>query len=381
MGYVAVKGGQDAIENANELVEYYRLKGKTEPVKLDQVRTQFRLAVDRAMGEGSLYAPEHAALALMQVEGDSFEAAFHLRAYRATLQRRYYSEIMNTREMIVERRISSTFREIPGGQILGPTRDYSMRLLEPALLRQSLGTIETFLEQVQGYVKPESLRGVTTFSKVIDLFQAEGIMRRETSDGDDKRVVDVTREAIKFPAPRSAVLQMLARAETGGLMCMGYSTMRGFAVAHGTIGELRVGHVPLRVVDPRGRRRYLGKIKVTECEMVGGARRAKKKGPPHLSVGYGLCFGQNETKAICMGMVESALRNPDPLSPASSQEFVLYHTECIESYGFTNHLKLPHYVTFQSQLDNLRKVVKAGEQKPEAVTPDGESVADDEDHD
>lgn len=385
MGYVAVKGGQDAIENANQLVEYYRLKGRTEPVRLDQVRTQFRLAIDRAMGEGSLYAPEHAALALMQVEGDSFEAAFHLRAYRATLKRRYYSEIMNTREMIVERRISSTFREIPGGQILGPTRDYSMRLLEPSLLRHTLGSIDRFLEQMQGCLKPERLRGVTTFSKVIDLFQAEGIMRRETSEGDDMRVVDVTREAIKFPAPRSAVLQMLARAETGGLMCMGYSTMRGFAVAHGTIGELRVGQVPVRVADARGRRRYLGKIRVTECEMVGGAtKRKKKKGPPHLSVGYGLCFGQNETKAICMGMVESALRTPDPASPASSQEFVLYHTECIEGYGFTNHLKLPHYVTFQSQLDNLRKVIKAAENGDEArklqeVTPGGEPAEDEDD--
>lgn len=380
MGYVAVKGGQDAIANASDLVEYYRLKGRTEPVRLDQVRTQFRLAIDRAMGEGSLYAPEHAALALMQVEGDSFETAFHLRAYRATLPRRYYSEVMNTREMIVERRISSTFREIPGGQILGPTRDYSLRLLEPSLLRHTLGSIENFLAGMEDHLDATKLRDVRTFSKVIDLFQAEGIMRRETQDGDEKRVVDVTREAIKFPAPRSAVLQMLARAETGGLMCMGYSTMRGFAVAHGTIGELRVGQVPLRVVDARGRRRYLGKIRVTECEMVGGARRAKKKGPPYLSVGYGLCFGQNETKAICMGMVESALRNPDPSSPASSQEFVLYHTECIEGYGFTNHLKLPHYVTFQSQLDNLRKIVKAGEQPKEAVTPAGQS-ADEDDED
>ncbi len=380
MGYVAVKGGQDAIANANELVEYYRLKGRTEPVRLDQVKTQFRLAIDRAMGEGSLYAPEHAALALIQVEGDSFEAAFHLRAYRTTLERRYYSEVMNTREMIVERRISSTFREIPGGQILGPTRDYSMRLLEPALLQQSLGSIDTFLEKVQGYLEPEKLHGITTFGKVIDLFQAEGIITRETQEGDNRRVVDVTREAIKFPAPRSAVLQMLARAETGGLMCMGYSTMRGFAVGHGTIGELRVGRVPLRVVDARGRRRYLGRIKVTECEMVGGAakRRTAKRGEkngrpsskerPTLSVGYGLCFGQNETKAICMGMVDTALRSPDPLSPASSQEFVLHHTECVEGYGFTNHLKLPHYVTFQSELDNIRRVVKAGEQKPQAVT-------------
>src|SRR5215813_14026026 len=154
MGYVAVKGGQDAIANANELVEYYRLKGGTEPIRLDQVKTQFRLAIDRAMGEGSLYAPEHAALAVLQTEGDSFEAAFHLRAYRATLKRRYYSEILNTREMFVVRRISSTFREIPGGQILGPTRDYSMRLLEPALLRQTLGSIDSFLEQVLGQIDP-----------------------------------------------------------------------------------------------------------------------------------------------------------------------------------------------------------------------------------
>jgi len=337
------------------------------------------------MGEGSLYAPEHAALALMQVEGDSFEAAFHLRAYRATLKRRYYSDVMNTREMVVERRISSTFREIPGGQILGPTRDYSMRLLEPKLLEQTMGSIDGFLGKIQGYLNPQKLRGITTFSKVIDLFQAAGIMRAGKAEGDDTRVTDVTREAIKFPAPRSAVLQMLARAETGALMCMGYSTMRGFAVAHGTIGELRVGQVPLRVVDPRGRRRYLGKIRVTECEMVGGARKRKKKGPPLLSVGYGLCFGQNETKAICMGMVESALRTPDPASPASNQEFVLYHTECIESYGFTNHLKLPHYVTFQSQLDNIRKVVKAAGEttaaKLQEVTPGGEPAGNEDDED
>src|SRR5262249_13029661 len=152
------------------------LKGGTEPVRLDQVRTQFRLAIDRAMGEGSLYAPEHAALAMMQVEGDFFEAAFHLRAYRATLRRRYESEIMNTREMVVERRISSTFREIPGGQILGPTRDYSLRLLNPSLLNHTMGSIEAFLRQARELAPSAKLQPITTFRKVIDLLQAEGIM-------------------------------------------------------------------------------------------------------------------------------------------------------------------------------------------------------------
>jgi alpha-D-ribose 1-methylphosphonate 5-triphosphate synthase subunit PhnI len=376
MGYVAVKGGQDAIENANKLVDYFRWKGRTEPIGVDQARTQMRLAVDRAMGEGSLYAPEHAALALLQVEGDSFEAAFHLRAYRATLERRYVSEIIETRAMFVQRRISSTFREIPGGQILGPTRDYSFRLLNPALLNVTLGSIEKFIEGLRADIDPSKLHEMTTYKKVIDIFLQEGLMTRKPRPDEDRRVFDVTREAIKFPVPRSAVLQMLARAETGALMCMAYSTMRGFGESHGTVGELRVGEVPVRVVDNRGRKRYVGKIKVTETEMVGGSRRRSPEGQGRgasrgegasLSIGYGLCFGQNETKGICMGMVESALRTPNPDNPANNQEFVLYHTEVIEAYGFTNHLKLPHYVTFQAGLEGGRRIARMKQEQGKAV--------------
>ncbi len=372
MGYVAVKGGQDAIENANKLVDYFRWKGRTKPIELDQARTQMRIAVDRAMGEGSLYAPEHAALALLQVEGDSFEAAFHLRAYRATLERRYTSDVLNTREMFVHRRISSTFREIPGGQILGPTRDYSFRLLNPSLLNASLGSIEKFIADLRDEIDPAKLHAMTTCKKVINIFLQEGLMSKQSRPGEDRRLFDVTREAIKFPVPRSAVLQMLARAETGGLMCMAYSTMRGFGMSHGTVGELRVGEVPVRVVDKRGRTRVIGKIKVSEAEMVGssnrghaehGGRAAKRTGVPRYSIGYGLCFGQNETKAICMGMVESALRNPSSENPANNQEFVLYHTEVIEGYGFTNHLKLPHYVTFQAGMEGARRVTRMNEEK------------------
>src|ERR1700734_2794009 len=187
MGYVAVKGGQDAIENATRLVDYFRWKGRTEPIELDQARTQMRLAVDRAMGEGSLYAPEHAALALLQVEGDSFEAAFHLRAYRATLERRYVAETLDTREMFVERRISSTFRDIPGGQILGPTRDYSFRLLNPSLLKATLGSIEKFIDDLRDEIDPRKLHAMTTYKKVIDVFLNEGLMSREPRPGEDRR--------------------------------------------------------------------------------------------------------------------------------------------------------------------------------------------------
>ncbi len=376
MGYVAIKGGEDAIDNASRLVEYERLKSESPPLTIEQVKTQFRAGIDRIMGEGSLYAPEHAALALKQVEGCTLEGAFMLRAYRATLKRSYYSTILDTRSMRVERRISSAFREIPGGQILGPTRDYTVRLLNTDLASETFGSVKSFLEDIDSELQLSDEEAPRSFCKVVDMLKEQGILRPVDEDEEEekRRVVDVTREAIKFPAPRSAALQMLARAETGGIAALAYSSMRGFGSAHPTIGELRVGHVGVSVRDRRGRSRYIGRIRVTECEIVSKLKQKGKSSVPYMSLGYGLCFGHNETKAIGMGILDRSMRVADE-HPANSQEFVLYHTEGIESYGFTNHLKLPHYVTFQSGLDNLRNAMKrrdeedrnAGAKKPKTM--------------
>lgn len=72
-------------------------------------------------------------------------------------------------------------------------------------------------------------------------------------------------------------------------------------------------------------------------------------------------LGQNERKAIAMATLDSALSNGEGKAPAENQEFVLYHIDGIESAGFTEHWKLPHYVTFQSSLDRLRRAL--GRQK------------------
>lgn len=356
MGYIAVKGGTDAIHNARELVEFYRLRQASTPIEIQQIRSQLRLAVDKVMGEGGVYATEYAALALKQMEGDVFEAAFVLRAFRATLQRKFYSETINTREMFVKRKISASFREIPGGQILGPTRDYIQRMLETAKAIETKEDVAEFLASFESRIHPEKLADITEFDKVIDLLKKEGLLQPVGND-EDTTLKDVTREAIKFPAPRSVRLQMLARAETGGLMALGYSSMRGFGSVHPTVGELRYGSVPVRVKDRLGRVRYIGSIEVTEAEMISEYKAKSKKAIPYYSIGYGLCFGQNDTKAICMGILDRAMRSPDSNSPANDQEFVLYHTEGIESMGFTNHLKLPHYVTFQSGLNNVRAAI------------------------
>lgn len=360
MGYFAVKGGVDAIENAKALVEYYRVKDQTSPVEIQQLQAQFRLAIDKVMGEGSLYAPEHAAIALKQVEGDVLEAAFVLRAFRATLDRKYYSDVLDTRNMFVQRRISSTFKEIPGGQILGHTRDYTQRLLNPELVEETTETIGEFLNDFDKNVDRDQVRDVVRFGRVSDLLRREGIMK-PMGVKEDTRVVDVTREAVKFPAPRSAALQMMARSETGGLMTLAYAGMRGHGASHGTVGELRVGRVDVRVKDARGRKRYIGRINVSECEMVHKISMGKKGSAPYLTIGYGLAFGHNETKVISMGLLDMAMRNPG--EKILTQEFVLYHTEGVESLGFVNHLKLPHYVTFQASLKTLRSAVGRMQEK------------------
>ena len=57
MGYVAIKGGEDAIENASRLVEYERVCSRTTPLEIEQIKTQLSALVDKIMGECSLYAP------------------------------------------------------------------------------------------------------------------------------------------------------------------------------------------------------------------------------------------------------------------------------------------------------------------------------------
>ena len=95
--YVAVKGGERAIENAHRLLAHERRGDPAVPeLSLEQIPSQLTLAVDRVMTEGSLYDRELAALAIKQARGDLIEAIFLLRAFRATLPRFGASEPVDT---------------------------------------------------------------------------------------------------------------------------------------------------------------------------------------------------------------------------------------------------------------------------------------------
>lgn len=363
MAYTAVKGGEEAIKAAERL-EHAKAEGSG--LTPEAVLEGMRYAVDQVMGEAGLYAPRLAARAVVQAQGDLAEAAFLLRAYRSTLPREGYTTPADTDDMRLVRRVSSAFKDVPGGQVLGPTRDYSQRLLG---LEREEGPSENGAGDVDGE---------GNLPRVTDMLRGAGLVagRRPEEAGEP---FDLTREALTVPAPRSGRLQSLARGEAGAMTALAYSSLRGFGAVHPTLAEFRVGHLPIEVDHPIfGEPVEIGEILCTEVEAVGRemgyggeeATGASENGNTEdpapekaMSLGYGLVFGRNERKAIAMAVLDAAIRagaerEQGPMGPAEDEEFVLYHADGIEGTGFVEHLKLPHYVTFQSSLDRLREIQK-----------------------
>jgi alpha-D-ribose 1-methylphosphonate 5-triphosphate synthase subunit PhnI len=358
--YVATKGGEAAIEASWALLADERRGDPSLPaLGVDQLREQLRGAIDRVMCEGSLYDPQLAALALKQAQGDVIEAAFLLRAYRTTLPRLGATEPLDTAQMTLKRRISATFKDVPGGQMLGATYDYTQRLLDFSLLADAEANPSRPAPLKAVADHPAGSDHRAPVPRVHDLLRAEGLME-DVPAGADTPPLDITREPLLFPAERPTRLQVLARADEGWLLALAYSTQRGYANGHPFAGEIRRGLVAVELVaDELGFAVELGEIEVTECQMVnqfvGGAG-----GAPQFTSGYGLAFGGAERKAMAMALVDRSLRatelGEDLVAPAQDEEFVLGHGDTVESSGFLQHLKLPHYVDFQAELELVRRL-------------------------
>jgi len=356
MGYVAIKGGGQAIHGAERAVEALRTaegEGGT-PLTLQTIEHQLRLLTSRVVSEGGLYHPRLAALAIKQMQGDTLEAAFALRAYRSTKPRLLEAPVQHTGDMRVIRRISSAFKDIPGGQMLGPTNDYALRLMRLDLGNESpeafRSVARTFLDSIDENDLPD------TFPKVVEALRAEGLL--PALQPSRAEPFDVTRDPLIFPVPRSAALATMARAESGSLLAIAYSNMRGYGDVHPTVAELRVGYVPMRIPHPvTGELVEAGEVLMTECEMVAMYEDDDSDAAPVFTLGYGACFGHNEVKAISMAVLDRSLQNGmrhGPTNPSEDPEFVLLHIDGVDSMGFASHYKMPHYVTFQSDMDRLR---------------------------
>src|SRR6201991_1519899 len=188
--YVAVKGGERAIENAHRLLAHERRGDRATPeVTLAQISEQLSLGVDRVMTEGSLYDRELAALAIKQARGDLIEAIFLVRAFRTTCPRFGASEPLATAAMDVRRRISAIFKDLPGGQVLGPTFDYTHRLLDPALADGSEVAAPRTAPHDETRVRP-----------VTDLLLGDDLIERQPRCEESGEVGDLTRDPLTFPA-------------------------------------------------------------------------------------------------------------------------------------------------------------------------------------
>jgi len=251
--------------------------------------------------------------------------------------------------MRCDRRISATFKDAPGGQVLGPTFDYTHRLLDFKLAAE--GDAPADAPCVDGRQDPTP--HITEFLAGEDIIQSECDTGAEPSD--------ITRQPMAYPADRATRLQALTRGDEGFVLGLAYSTQRGYARNHAFVGELRIGMVSVEMDVPElGFAIEIGEVELTECETVNQFKGSKTE-PPQFTRGYGLVFGQTERKAISMALVDRALRweelgEDNVGAPAQDEEFVLSHCDNIQATGFLEHIKLQHYVDVQSELEVVRKM-------------------------
>lgn len=361
--YVAVKGGEAAILASYDLLAERRRGDPEVPeLSIDQIREQLGLAAARVMNEGALYDPSLAALALKQAQGDSIEAAFLLRAYRTTLPRIASSKPIDTACMEITRRISATYKDLPGGQVLGPTYDYTHRLFDQGLRSSGSNAASA---------RPVASRLDEAMPRVPDILDREGLLEPELPQPGDPKPFDVTRDPVTFPAGRDVRAQTLCRGDEGFLLGLAYSVQRGFGGNHPFAGEIRLGTVSVEIVpEELGFAVDIGDLEITECQMINQFIGSGDT-PPQFTRGYGIAFGHAERKAMSMAIVDRALKAREmgetASYPAQQEEFVLYHADNIEAAGFVEHLKLPHYVDFQGELELIRKLRREHEERKSAA--------------
>lgn len=361
MGYVAVKGGTIAIEESIKSLKYERVKGK-KIIDVDNIESSMRGLIDQVMSEGSLYCEKLAALAIKQSEGNLEESVFLIRAYRSTLPRKHYTNIVEPEKMFVERRISASFKDIVGGQILGASYDYTHRLMDFSLIDETEEDALNWLEEYKKNTKVNEgeLKGIP---KVVDYLRKESLIKDYEKCNSNPK--DITQNTLEFPSTRGERLQALTRGQSGAVVSLAYSALRSCGINHPTVGELRVGNMPLTISSPlcKGDDEddyYIGEVKVTEVETLVPVmtRDTEGKNKIDFQVGYGICYGQNESKAISMSILDYCLEEKNINFPTGDEEFVLMSIDSVESTGFISHLKLPHYVTFQAELNSVRKTHK-----------------------
>lgn len=363
------KGGTEAIVAAERLVLERRTR-TTSRMEPEEVIESFPLAIDRIMGEGGLWSPMTAARAYLQANGDITEAVHLIRAHRSTLPRLVFSEPVDPREVQILRRVVSTQRQPDGPMLLGETVDYTARIIADGD-EMPLPVVDELDDEPLEHPADEP------FQRFRDHLHEVGVLVERTPDGegDDPEPFDIQMKAAELPARRSAWLSAIAQADTGALINIWYQSVLGtdgYAAEHVTLGEVRHGRVPLRVTHPHtGEPVEIGRIRVSETEAVTHLGDLRGEDPTTYDVGYAMALGHNERKTIAGASLDvAAVRFRGTTEGRRLEQILMHTTDGLSASGFLEHLKLPHYVTFQSGLDAAMSAraeaarTAAGEQSP-----------------
>lgn len=344
------KGGTSAILAAEALLRERRAASAGIPAA--DVYAAMPELVDQVMGEGGLWAPEVAARAVLQAAGDTAEAVHLLRSHRSTLPRLAFTEPVDPDAMQLCRRVIPAHRQPDGPQLLGATFDYSPRLISEAGA-DPLGA-EMLLD---GWETPSPEHEDRPVQRFTQWLRDRDLLIDHRGSEDDEPY-DLTLHPISLPAPRSAVLSAMTNAETGALVNAWY---RGVTGPDGhtdesiTLGDVRHGHLDIQVTHPHtGRAVTVGQIDATDAEAVAHLD-SRGEDTSRFEAGYGFALGHNERKAIAMSAMDLATTRFGATPEGERLEQVLMHTtDGLAANGFLEHLKLPHYVMFRSQVDRAQ---------------------------
>ena len=299
--YVAVKGGERAIENAHRLLAHERRGDRDVPeVSLDQISEQL-CARRRSRHDRGLAVRPRAGGARDQ----------------AGARRHDRGDLPGARLPRHACRVSAPpSRSIParcrcGGGFPRPSRIFrAARFSGPP----SITPIACWTRNLPRDLSPEAPAtaeaSTAATPRVTDILGRDGLIEPSPQADADAPVGDLTREPLSFPADRDLRLQNLARADEGFLLALGYSSQRGYGRNHPFAGEIRFGEVEVEfMAEDVGFAVPLGAIALTECQMVNQFKGSATEAPC-FTRGYGLAFGQSERKTMSMALVDRTLARP-----------------------------------------------------------------------
>ena len=349
--YVAVKGGETAIAHSLDLLADKRRGDRdVAELSLEQIDQQLGLAVDRVMTEGSLLRPRaggarHQAGARRSGRGDL--PAARLSHDAAALRRQPCRS--TPRRMVAERRISSHLQGRAGRPGAGPDlrlHPSAARFLAGRRRRAAAGADRA------GRQRRRPCRGSATSSS------ATGCSSRRRHGG---RGASARPDA---PAARPAGRRGRCACRTWRAAtrasCWRWATRPSAATATTIPSSARSASAACR--SPSCPRSW-----------ASPSRSPRSTSPSATwstsSPARTTCRRNSPAAMAWPSAMPSARRWPwrwstarcaprscrkAPTSPAQDEEFVLAHSDNVEASGFVQHLKLPHYVDFQSELVTVR---------------------------